>query len=95
MKCPLDVHRKARGHKRCAVPAKDEGKTGWGSSTQNWGPPQLWKGTETWECQCLRKCQGDIRREANEREEPSSGIIKAKGEKKYQYGPREHQSSSA
>lgn len=46
-------------------------------------------------CQCLRKCQGEIRREASEREEPRSGVIKAKAEKKYQYGLREHQSSSA
>lgn len=48
MKYPLDVHRKACGHKRCGVPAKDLGKTEVrGSSTQNYGPPQLWKGTET------------------------------------------------
>lgn len=38
MKCPLDVHRKARGHKRCAVPAKDEGKTGWGFIYPELGP---------------------------------------------------------
>lgn len=64
MKCPLDAQRKARGHKD-GVQAKDLGKTEAGAHLAL--RRCVWNGTETRECQWLRKCQGEARREAGKR----------------------------
>lgn len=65
---------------------KDLGKEEIGdSSTQNWGPPQLWNETESWKVPVFKEAhQGEVRKETSDREEPRAGITKAKGGKKHQ-----------
>lgn len=74
MKYPLYVHRKACGHKRCGVPAKDLGKTGVRGSACG-------RGQRPGKCQCLRKRQGEIEEEPVREKNQDLESLKPKEEK--------------
>lgn len=82
MKCPLDVQRKARGHKKLSSGKRPRQDGGWDSSTQNWGPPQVWNEPEIWETRFKGMPARGQKKKPIKGEEPRADIINAKGEKR-------------